>query len=165
MLEQLSIDVLKEIGNSFPADAQCDRFLCGPTGKGNLISGSFAATLSDHHAALAKKFRNFLVVEIGGDALYFGNKRTREYLICVVGVTCHDTKLISLRENVPGTIVARELIAIRPLRNVPYYNLVVLVPRIGSTRESMIGIAVAKGLDGTITIEFKRDGRVLPALN
>lgn len=164
--EPLTEEVLHAIAEKqFPENSHCDKFSFVQDTERGLSFGSFSARLTGHHAKVAgTKLGNFYVIQAPGDFVHFLEIREREYFVFVVYVD-QSVPCISLFEQMTGTIQAKHLLTSKTHKQVDHCNLIFLIPRKGNNRSSEVGVAIRKEKDASLYIEFKRDGRVLPALN
>ena len=132
-------------------------------------TGSFSALVNDANATLCHVQYGFCVVVAPGVQMPpVALTPPREYLIQLVEVTL-DIDIISIRECNSSTGFANEIsrFAFDKMNTAgtrTSCTFPILIPRLENKRENLIGVAIMK-IGREIKIEFKRDGKVMPALN
>lgn len=166
-IRPLDHQTVTEIATEFPAFEQVDGIKFYPANAINY--GCFSARINDAHATLCHLQYGWCVVVAPGVILP-PTKLTpaREYLVNLVEVDL-ETDVISVWECNSSTGIASEIARFAfDKRNTSgtksSCTFPILIPRLENNRKNIIGVAIMK-IGREIKIEFKRDGKNMPALN
>jgi len=166
-IRPLDHNTVKEIATEFPAFEQVDGIKFHSVNGINY--GCFSALINDAHATLCYLKYGWCVVVAPGVALP-PTKLTppREYLVNLVEVDL-ETDVISIWECNSNTGMAGEITRFafdkwNTSGTKSSCTFLVLIPRLENNRKNIIGVAIMK-IGREIKIEFKRDGKSMPALN
>lgn len=165
----LDFETVKEIATDFKIFENVGNITFHRLPKGGGAMGCFSAKVSDDNAfASMLLYSNFCVIQEPGVQLSLVSKKSREYIVCVVGAP-FDAETISIHECNSATGMATHLSSFVLTHKDAFTtftdcNFLIFVPRKDNNRKNIIGTALTR-IGNHLRFEFKRDGKSMPILN